>query len=782
MKFWQRVLILVAVCILAVGRAWAEEPSWTPLGAVQNVGKTPSGVVLRCSDGVMVVRVVAPDVIRVRVARTADELQDDHSWAVLPQAGPVPRWTLRQSNATLSVETDVVGVQVELASGRASWWDVKRHAMIVGEHEAPGFEQDGRATRELQDMGVEQHFYGLGEKAAHLDKRRQRFTMWNSDTPGWTEGADPLYQSIPFYIGLQDGRAYGIFYDNPCKSSFDFAASTPNLVEYRVDDGVLDYYFMYGPAMATVVSRYTQLTGRMPMPPRWALGNQQSRWSYYPATQAEAIVRRFRREHIPLDALHLDIHYMNGYRVFTWDPVGFPDPARFVADLLKEGVHVVTIIDPGVKYQPSTEPTQAESPTGPQEPHYYVYDEGAKGDYYVKKQDGSVYVGEVWPGKAVFVDYTLEAARRWWGGLHKALTDVGVGGVWNDMNEPADFTKNADEAREDLVFDDQGHHSPFARMRNQFAFLEARATFEGLSRLRPRQRPFIITRAGYAGIQRYSTMWTGDIPSTWDALAISVPMFESLGLSGETFVGNDVGGFVGRSNGELLTRWYEVAALTPLCRNHHVIDGYDQEPWRFGQPYEDDIRNALRLRYRLLPYLYGVLAEAHRTGLPWFRPLVLTWQNDPNTCNLDDEFMVGDALLAAPVTAPNQHSRTVYLPKGLWYDFYTEKPIQGGRVLTVAAPLSKLPLFVRGGSIVPTGPAMEWVDQIPNAPVEAVVYPDAAGHATGTSYNDDGTSPDYDSGKYYLARLTSTKGAVTTRVVTAGYRAPTVHFRMAGHP
>jgi alpha-glucosidase len=282
----------------------------------------------------------------------------------------------------------------------------------------------------------------------------------------------------------------------------------------------------------------------------------------------------------------------------------------------------------------------------------------------------------------------------------------------------------------------------------------ARATYEGLEKLRPQQRPYVITRAGYAGIQRYSTMWTGDTNSTWDALAMNIPMFTTLGLSGEPFVGSDVGGFIGRGNGELLTRAYQISFLAPFCRNHKENDGYDQEPWRFGKYYEDIIRKYLKLRYQLLPFLYTTLEESARIGVPLFRPLVLNYQDDPDTYNLDDEFMVGNDLLVAPVLKPDVTRRLVYLPKGAWYDYWTNKKYEGGTMFMVEAPLETVPMFVRAGAIIPVAPAMNYVGEKPWDPITFEIYPDNQGEAATTLYEDDGVSPAYKQGGFRRTTLT----------------------------
>jgi alpha-glucosidase len=494
----------------------------------------------------------------------------------------------------------------------------------------------------------------------------------------------------------------------------------------------------------------------------WALGNQQSRWSYYPDKMVEEVVREYRDRDLPLDVIHLDIDYMQSYRVFTFDPKRFPDPKGLSERMGRQGVKLISIVDPGVKHQPPAKNAplinSAKPELEPQDQRYYVFDEGLQQNYFQHRKNGALFIPKVWPGDSVFVDYTLPDARRWWGDLHRAYLDNGIAGIWNDMNEPSDFVDQSGKNQIDVVSFDEGENSTHAKNRNVFALLESRATYEGLERLRPNKRPYLITRAAYAGIQRYSTMWTGDTNSTWDALALNVPMFTTLGLSGEPFIGSDVGGFIGRGNGELLVRAYQISFLAPFCRNHKAIDGYDQEPWRFGKYYEDIIRRYLKLRYQLLPFLYTTLEEAHRTGTPLFRPLVLNYQDDPNTHNLDDEFMIGEDLLVAPIVKPDVTTRLVYLPKGIWYDYWTNKKYTGGTMLRVDAPLETVPMFVRGGAIIPLGPQMNYVGEKPFDPIIFAVYPDDNGSASSTLYEDDGSSPAYKQGAFRRTTVSVKRG------------------------
>ncbi|HTT55691.1 MAG TPA: TIM-barrel domain-containing protein [Opitutaceae bacterium] len=755
------------------------DPGLQPIGAVATVAAAERGVTLSCTDGATVqLTVLAPDLVRVRVRFAGQPAAPDHSWAVERTDWDRVPWQLAETADTVMLTTAGLEVVVRRSPLLVEFRDAATHRVVNADERPMARDPATGALEAAKRLGLDEHFYGLGEKAAPLDHRRGTFTMWNSDTPGYVAGTDPIYQSVPFYLGLADGAAYGLFFDNSWRSTFDFGHLGQEAAIYRADGGELNYYFFAGPDLKQILGRYTELTGRMPLPPLWVLGNQQSRYSYYPDTMVEQIVARYRRERLPLDVLYLDIHYMDGYRDFTWNPQRFPDPRGLLDRLRAQGVKVVTIIDPGVKYQPA-------APDAPAGAHYSVFDQGQAGDYFLRRRDGSLWIGEVWPGKAVYTDYTRADARRWWGDLHRPLLEAGVAGIWDDMNEPSDFTDQTGRSQADVVFDDLGAHTPYAANRNVFALNEVRATYEGLTRLQPERRPFILTRAGYAGVQRYAAMWTGDNNATWDALALNIPMFASLGLSGETFVGADIPGFIGRATPELLVRSYELACLVPLLRNHAAIDNYDHEPWRFGPVYAAIIRRYLQLRYRLLPYLYTTMEAAHRTGVPLFRPLVLNFQDDPNTFNLDDEFMAGDALLSAPVLRPGVRGREVYLPAGPWYDYWSGQPLSGGRLLWAEADLDHLPLYVRGGSVLPSTEAMDFVGAKPWDPLLFDVYPGADGTAAGSLYEDDGVSPAYRDGAFRRTAVTYAAGSGGARLTLGApegrYAPGTRHFEFTLH-
>ena len=747
------LLLLYCLVSLCAGAKAIDLSGLESIGPVSSHTANSTGVIFNCSDGSQVqVSVLAPDLVRVRASYRKRLPQRDHSWAIAKTDWVNPEWKLTEAADAFVITTSELQVVVRRSPLLVEFRDAKTGKTINADARPMMFDSKGSTIAAAKKLGFEEHFYGLGEKASRLDKRRLHFTNWNSDTPAYKEGTDPIYQSIPFYIGWQNGDAYGLFFDNSYRTHFDFGQSTQEYAAFSADGGEMNYYFFLGPSIKKILGRYGELTGHMPLPPMWALGNQQSRWSYYPDTVAEEVVRQYRQHDLPLDVLYLDIHYMQGYRVFTWDTTRYANPKSFTERLKQQGVKVVPIVDPGVKYQPppsgASSSVAANPELAPQDKSYYVYNQGREKDYFLKRKDGSLYIGKVWPGESVYVDFTLEAARRWWGDLHRAYTDNGIAGIWNDMNEPSDFVDQTGKMQMDVVNYDEGEYSTHAKNRNTFALLMARATREGLERLQPDKRPYIITRAGYAGYQRYTTTWTGDNTSTWEAMALSLPMFQSLGLSGVAFVGTDVGGFIGRCDGEMLTRWYQVGFLTPMCRNHMQIDSYDHEPWRFGKYYEDIIRKYLKLRYRLLPFLYTTLEEAARTGVPVFRPLLLNYQQDANTLDLDDEFMIGSELLVAPILKRDMTSRMVYLPQGTWIDYWTGKRITGGSMIRVEAPLETVPMFVRAGSIIPMGPEMNYVGEKPADPMTFVIYPDESGQAATALYEDDGVSPAYKQGAF----------------------------------
>jgi alpha-glucosidase len=532
----------------------------------------------------------------------------------------------------------------------------------------------------------DERFFACGERTAGLEKTGSHQTFWNIDPPaGHTASFNNLYTSIPFVLSLRAGRAYGVLFDNPGRVEIDLAEEDPARVVYEAERGDLVFYVFDGPTPRDVLDRYTALTGRTPLPPRWALGNHQSRWSYMSADEVRSIAREFRTRGIPCDVLYLDIDYMDGYRVFTWNEERFPDPPGFISELADDGFRLVTIIDPGVKA----------------DENYPVYREGHARGYFCLTNEGQEFRNVVWPGECAFPDFSSAAVREWWGSLHAGLLDAGVAGVWCDMNEPALFIPRQSTMPGDVVHPGGGRARPHAEIHNAYGQWMAQATREGLAAARPERRPFVISRAGYAGLQRHALQWTGDNSSWWEHLWMSMPQLQNLGLSGIAWSGVDVGGFFGDGNGELLARWTEFGAFQPFCRNHSALGTKRQEPWAFGEPYESVCREMLQLRMRLLPYLYTLFEECHRTGAPVLRPLLFDFPADETTYAADDEFLLGPSLLVAPITRPGIEHRHVYLPAGQWAHWWTGEVVSGPAHILAHAPLGQPAVYARG--VVPLG-------------------------------------------------------------------------------
>ena len=591
--------------------------------------------------------------------------------------------------------------------------------------------------------------YGLGDKTGVLNKRHYEYENWNSDIPDPHEDSfKSLYKSIPFFTILKESGVYGIFYDNTFKSYFNFGKENDNYYSFGSDDGNLDYYFIGGESMPEIVSGYTYLTGRMPLPPKWALGYHQSRWGYDSEETFRYLASKLKEHRIPCDALHFDIDYMEDYKVFTWNKERFTDARTLLSDLKAQGIKAVTIVDPGVKV----------------EKDYFMYEEGIEKGYFAKSPDGSIYVNAVWPGDAVYPDFGNPDVRRWWGEHLLFYTELGVSGIWNDMNEPASFRGPLPD---DIIFTDEDRVSTHAEIHNVYGHNMAKATYEGWKKL-TNKRPFVITRACYSGSQKYTTVWTGDNQSLWTHLRMAIPQQCNLGLSGIPFIGTDIGGFGADTTPELLIRWIEAGCFSPLFRNHCAKGSMNQEPWLFGEETLAIYRKYVELRYTLLPYFYDLCWECEKTGLPIIRPLVLHYENDDNVRNLNDEFLVGRQLLVAPVVEQGARKRMVYLPEGIWYDYWSHAEYQGNQYYVVDAPLDICPIFVKEGTILPKAQPQMYVGEIENPDLILEVYPGCGSY---THYYDNGEDFAYQDGEYheYLFRTDGTKQVEITKV-HEGYR------------
>lgn len=604
----------------------------------------------------------------------------------------------------------------------------------------------------VKKMCGSEHFYGLGDKTGFLNKRHYEYEMWNTDDPKpHVDCFKALYKTIPFFITLMESHVYGIFLDNTYKSYFNMGQESEDYYWFGSSDGNLDYYYIAGKSMADVLKGYTYLTGTCPLPQKWTLGYHQSRWGYVTREDMEEVAEALRKNDIPCDSIHFDIDYMQDYKVFTWNRERYHnDPDGFLRKLSAEGFKPVVINDPGVK----------------KENGYEVYDEGVRENFFVKTPEGEVYINAVWPGEAAFPDFGNPAVRDWWGEKQQFLLNKGIRGIWNDMNEPASFNGPLPD---DVVFTDEGRQTTHLEMHNVYGHLMAKATYQGLKNLDGR-RPFIITRASYAGSQKYATAWTGDNTSIWAHLQMVIPQLCNLGLSGMPFVGTDIGGFGADTTPELLARWIQVGCFSPLFRNHSAMGTRRQEPWQFGKEVMDIYRKYVKLRYQWIPYFYDLFYEGERTGAPVMRPLVFHCEKDTAALDCNDELLLGSQILAAPVVNQGMSKRMVYLPEGVWYDYWTHEKLAGPVWFVRDAPLEICPIYVKAGSIIPVMEPQSFVGEKPLDTLLLDIYP---GEGSYDHYLDNGEDFAYRDGKYHQYRFTVREdGAVSGEVVHAGYEKP----------
>ncbi|WP_336718664.1 glycoside hydrolase family 31 protein [Asaia bogorensis] len=720
-------------------------------------------------------------VLRVRIGQNG-ALPENASWAV-PADVRDKRISIRvfETPLDLGFNTSALRVSIARDSGGITITDAAGYSLLSDIHGPAMSAVDGHGFSMIKSIPEDAHYFGLGDKFGPLDRLGRSYAMWNTDSYGYSEGQDPLYKDIPFFMGLSQGRYYGLFLDNTWRTSFDFGHTVPSELRIEAPGGPIDYYVMAGPTPKDVEKQYASITGTPAPESRWMLGFQQSRWGYPTEARLRSVVQRLRKDRIPSDAIWMDVDYQEKFRPFTVDSKTFPNFSKMVSDFSAQHIQTIAITDLHIADAPSI--------------GYTPYDTGIVQDRFVKTSVGKPYIAPVWPGPALFPEFTQTATRAWWGQLYKEFyVKNGVAGFWNDMDEPAIFETPTKTMPLDNVhrIDESGFQSrtaSHAEIHNVYGMLNHRATYEGLLALKPDERPFVMTRASYAGGQRYGVTWTGDNLSSWNHLRLAVPMLESLGLSGFTFAGTDIGGFAGTASAELLTRWYELAMFTPIARSHADPHSRPQEPWGDGPEHEAIRRRFIEARYRLLPYNYSLAEEASRTGVPMMRPLFMEFPQamgwgGPLDVSNGSEFMWGRSLLVAPATSPiDMGGYNVTLPPGAWFDFWTGRPVEGLRPVSqwgaggsliigeekpntshqtfVTPKLGEMPVYVRAGSIIPRQALVQSTDQKLTGPLLVDVYPGP--DCEGSIYTDDGHSFAFQKGAYSRTKFTcQTTGTGTT--------------------
>lgn len=696
-----------------------------PSGKVLHWQKEAYGISGRTENAKFLVTLYDDSIFRIQITR--DEFFEDFSYSVVatPQ---LLQWDVTETATELRVSTSKLTLLIRK----------DRLAFHFQNHRGKTINQDdewfstswiGEQVTTYKKLQEGERFIGLGEKTGPLDRRGFGYTNWNTDSFGYTSGSDPLYCSTPFYIGIHHQLLYGIFFDNTHRTCFNFGASNDRFSSFSADAGEMNYYFMHGKTVREILRQYTALTGRMEMPPRWSIGYQQCRYSYYPDKEVRNVAETFHEKDIPADAIVFDIHYMEAYKIFTWSKKDFSDPVKLVADLKKLGFNVVVMCDPGIKVEKG----------------YKAYEEGLAGHVFIEYPDGSPYTGQVWPGWCHFPDFTRPATRRWWQEQFAEYVEQGVTGFWNDMNEISTWGNMLPENPE---MDFEGHRATVRRGRNIYGMQMARSTYEGTKALMKNRRPFNLTRAGFAGVQRYAAVWTGDNVAYDEHMMLGVRLVTSMGLAGIAFAGYDVGGFVGDANTNLFARWISIGAFSPFFRGHSMINSRDSEPWAYGEEVEQISRNYIKFRYQLLPYLYCAFHEAAEAGMPVQRSLAIEYPHDAKVYDhrFHHQYLFGPSLMVAPVESTKEFVK-VYFPKGNdWYSLYNGDRYHGDSEAVVEAPLYKLPVFVKSGAIIPMQAAVPNTTYKPECLIIHLFHGDADNDFL--FYDDDGISFDYQHGVF----------------------------------
>lgn len=594
-------------------------------------------------------------------------------------------------------------------------------------------------------------YYGLGEKGGDLNKKGYYTENFNTDDPETDDDSITYYKTIPFYVALKEESTYGIFFDNSFRSYFDMGKEMGDRIFFGAIGGQIQYYFIPGENIKEVVKNYTALTGRMEMPPLWSLGYQQCRFSYFSQEEVRELVKTFEEKDIPLDVVYLDIDYMDGFRVMTFKTPNFDDAAGLIGDLKEKGIRTITIIDPGVKV----------------DEEYDVFKRGKEGNHFTKKLDGEIFIGAVWPGDSAFPDFSNKDCREWWKSeLKKFISEHGMDGIWNDMNEPCVFNNDHKTMLETCLHNSDNGVIEHKEFHNRYGFEMSRCSKEAQEELHPNERGFSMTRATYAGGQRYSSVWTGDNMSLWSQMRMSISMNANLGISGFSFVGNDVSGFGLDSSEELFIRWMEMGPFIPIFRNHSNMYTRRQEPWAFGPRAEKIAKKSIELRYELLPYIYDLYYISHKEGLPIFRPMIMEYEKDMNLLNMREQFMLGENMLVAPVLYEGERSKTVYLPKGSWFNYFTMEKLQGGKWYKLPCELDEILVFVKEGSIIPTyNKKFRNVKERP----KNILLKVFGENAKGFHYNDDGHTMEYLDGKYTYMGIEFVDGKEEFKLINNDY-------------
>lgn len=654
------------------------------VGRVVSWKKIPGGIEGKTTTAVFDIHAYSENIIRVRVSM--EKNLNDFSYALQSQEIPdFNGFQVTENRNRIIISTSAIFIEIEKDPSFRVIFKNQQGETINEDFPGEGFGTTflGDKVTVYKKLMEGERFVGLGEVLGNLDKRGMGFTLNNTDTWKYGDPRLPMYVSVPFYIGIHQQQVYGIFFNNAWKTFFNFGLSTPDFSSFSADGGDADYFFFYDHSVGKIIEHYTSITGRMPLPPLWSLGYHQSRCSYYPQENVEILAETFRRKNIPVDCIVLDADYLHEYEPFRINKNRFPDLPGLAADLKKMNIEITASVNPGIKIDST----------------YEAYHDGLSKDIFVKYSNGSLFVSDIAPNTNHFPDFTNPKAREWWIEKMKFLPENGIHGYWNDMNEPA---VGGSYLPDNLLFDFDGKKANALEAKNVFGMQMARSSYESALKYGEGRRPFILTRSGFAGVQRYSAVWTGDNTASDEFLLGGVLLNNQMGLSGISFVGPDIGGYIGDGTKELFTRWMQVGVFSPFMRNHKGFFTTANEPWAFGEETEAISKAWIGFRYRLVPYLYSAFYETSLTGMPVARSLCLDYpfENKVYDNLFQYEFLFGDALLIIPVTSAEKIKK-IWLPGGDWYDIYTDELLTGDKEWLQEVPVYQIPVYVKTSAIIP---------------------------------------------------------------------------------
>ncbi len=734
----KKILTLLFICLIPSVCPAQDKTLEKTIGNCSSYIITGNEVVFNCDENAKVkLQLCSGEVVKIWIAPNGIFTRNNPSFAVINEdLGWSGAISIKEEASAYELFTASLRIRVNKAPFKLQIFD-KYQKLLFSDYNERGFVKQGDKLTAFKNLRSDEQFFGLGEKSGPLNRRGKSYKMWNSEQPCYGVNEDPLYKSIPFFMS---SNRYGIFFDNTYKTEFKFGTENSDYYSFEAPKGEMVYYFIYGNDYKEIIKRYVDLTGKPIMPPKWALGFSQCRGNYTQETQAREIAAEFRKRKIPCDIIYQDIGWTDGLQDFEWRKGNYTNPKGMVQDLSNLGFKMIVSQDPVISQANTKQWNEADS----------------NGFFTTDIRTGKSYdMPWPWGGNCGVVDFTKPEVADWWGAYQQKPLNDGVSGFWTDMGEPA----WSNEETTDRLY--MKHHlGMHDEIHNVYGLTWDKMVTEQFYKRNPNKRVFQMTRAAYAGLQRYTFGWSGDcgngnnVLEGWNQMANQIPVGLSAGMGIIPFWTTDISGYCGDikdydAMSELYVRWMQFGIFTPLSRAHHE-GGNAVEPWLFGKEAEDIARDVIEMKYRLFPYIYTYSREAHDTGLPLMRALFFEYPNDRETFKLNGQFLFGKELLIAPVVEKGAITKDVYLPEGEWIDYNENKTsYRGGQWITVDAPLKSIPVFVKKGSIIPTMPIMQYIHEKPIYPVTFDIFPaNVNQEGAFTLYEDDGVSRDYENDIY----------------------------------